>query len=601
MNSYLKIFSFIFCGQLLLACSISVFAQQKAPAKKAKQIELLNANSLEYDESLGTRAKRLIGNVALKHENTTMYCDSAYLFSDENRFDAFGHIHIKPQGTSDLYGDSLKYYGNTKIANIRGAVRLVDKEHTLTTNAMDYNIETDLAFYMNGGTIVNSADNSTLKSVFGYFYPQQNEFFFKNNVEVVHPDYVINSDTLKYNTETKITSFLGPSTIKSKDSFIYCENGLHDSQNNISRFGKNAYMKNDKQKLTGDSIIYDRGLSIGRVIGNVMVEDSTDDLIINGDLLLYYEKDSISIVTGKAMLTQYDDMDTLFLHADTLVSKYEDPKTSLAKAEEKIPPSGDPNEKKGKKEKKPGKPGNEVPEVRSDTIEADTVKKRIMIAFHKVKFYKTDMQGKCDSLVFADADSAIKMFRQPVIWSNENQMTADYIEISTYAGAVHSMLFDQNAFIISEVKPDSFPGIDSLARFNQIKGEKMVGHFDSSKLVLIDVLDKGETVYYAMEEKKSPKKSLDSVAVDSLSGDSLKTPVAETEEDIIGVNIADCDSMVIHVKDNKVQKITFRGNIKAALHPVDEIPYQETLLEGFSWKSKLRPLRKEDIFVEVKE
>lgn len=524
-----------------------------------KQIELLNANSLEYDESLGSRAKRLIGNVALKHENTTMYCDSAYLFSEENRFDAFGHIHIKPQGSSDLYGDSLRYYGNTQMAHIRGNVRLVDKEYTLHTTAMDYNVETDLAYYMNGGTILNSKDNSTLKSTFGYFYPKQNEFSFKKNVEVIHPDYTINSDTLKYNTATKLTIFLGPSTIKSKDSFIYCENGQHDSESNISRFGKNAYMENEKQKLKGDSIIYDRNLSIGRVLGNVSVVDTAEDIVISGNLLVHYEKDSISIVTGKAMLTQFDETDTLYLHGDTLLARYE-------------------------------------------AVPNDTVKKRTMLAFHHVRFYKTDMQGKCDSLVFSNIDSTIKMFRNPVIWSKENQMTADYIEISTWSGKVQSMLFEQNAFIISQVEQDSFPGIDTLARFNQIKGEKMIGHFDSSKLVMIDVLDKGETVYYAMEEKKS-KQPVDSLSMDSLSTDSLAmdTVPHQEEEDIIGVNLAGCDSMVIHVKDNKVHKITFRGNIKATLHPIDEITYAETLLEGFSWKGKLRPMRKEDIFVRVKE
>lgn len=593
---YLKIwfpssgFSLVEILYVLLAGQV-VFSQEKAAGsndsnapsqKKARQIELLNANSLEYDESLGNRAKRLIGNVALKHEGTYMYCDSAHLFSEENRFDAYGHIHIKPQGSSDLYGDSMRYFGNTQMANIRGAVRFIDKEFSLTTTALDYNVESDLAYYMNGGTIVNSNDSSTLRSLYGYFYPKQNEFYFKKNVEVVHPDYVINSDTLNYNTETKITSFLGPTTIKGKNSFIYCETGQHDSRSNISRFGKNAYMENEKQKLNGDSIIYDRNLSLGRAIGNVSLVDTSENLIISGDLLTFYEKDSISLVTGHAMLTQFEKNDTLYLHADTLLSKYDSALTRHSPAG-----IGETRETEWK---------GEGAKARTDTLPPDSVnnKKRLMLAYHHVSFFKTDMQGKCDSLVFSNVDSAIRMFDKPVIWSNENQMTAEYIEIRTFSGQVERMLFDKNAFIISEVDPDSLISmLDTMARFNQIKGEKMVGHFDSGKLAMIDVLQKGETVYFAMEDKKT---SPDSLVSDSLVSDSL----AE-EDDIIGVNLADCDSMVIHLKDNKVKKISFRGNVNAALHPIDQIAYKETLLEGFNWKGKYRPKKKEDIFLVEKE
>ncbi len=589
---------FLFCSNLFFFISVFslwilnsnfLFGQEK----KIKQIELLNANSLEYDETLGTRAKRLIGNVALKHEGTTMYCDSAHLFSEENRFDAFGHVHIKPQGTSDLYGDSMRYYGNTKLANIRGLVRLTDKDHTLQTTSLDYNVENDLASYTNGGTIINSNDSSTLTSTYGYFYPNRNEFFFKKKVKVVHPDYEINSDTLKYNTQTRITVFLGPSTIRGNDNFIYCENGLHDSQSNISRFGKNAYMENGSQKLKGDSIIYDRNLSIGKVIGNVLITDTADDIEITGDLLIHYETDSITIITGKTMLTQFYATDTLYLHADTLFTRYDS-----------VP--GNDNQEKEKTKLKSQK---NLISAGNDTVTSS--KKRLMLAYHHVKFFKTDMQGKCDSLVFSDSDSTIKMFRSPVIWSSENQMTADYIEISTFSGEVKSMVFDNNAFIISVVQGAEFPTSDtqktqlnslnllndSQLLFNQIKGEKMVGHFDSSKLVMIDVMQKGQTVYYAKDDSPGEKEdTLQTDSPDSIASDTLQKN--ENGDGIIGVNIADCDSMVIHVKDNKVRKISFRGKINAALHPLNKITYSETILDGFSWKEKWRPKKKEDIFIE---
>jgi lipopolysaccharide export system protein LptA len=316
-----------------------------------------------------------------------------------------------------------------------------------------------------------------------------------------------------HNTFTKTSYFYGPTTIRSDSSLIYCESGWYNSENKLASFSKNAFVENNKQKLKADSIYYDKGIGIARAYRNVAIIDTTQDMIVTGDYSIYYEKDSISIITGNALLTQYNEKDTLYLHGDTLYSAYD-----------------------------------------------STRKHRMLHAFHKVKFYKADMQGQCDSLVFSDADSTIKLFRAPIIWSNENQMTAKYIEIKNYNGKVHWMRFDENAFIISEV---------DTVKYNQIKGNNMFGYFNESKLYRIDVKQNGQTIYYAKEDNG----------------------------DMIGVNRANCEDMAIYINDNKVKRIAFKTKTSATLYPLDEISADELLLKDFSWKGNIRPMKKEDVFV----
>ena len=106
--------------------------------------------------------------------------------------------------------------------------------------------------------------------------------------------------------------------------------------------------------------------------------------LITGDHAEYFEDEELSIITGKAMFMQVDDEDTLFLHADTLKTTYD-----------------------------------------------STGLNRILYAFNKVKFFKADMQGKCDSLVYSDGDSIIDMYNEPILWVDENQITARFIKIKT--------------------------------------------------------------------------------------------------------------------------------------------------------------------------
>ncbi len=181
-----QIASGIFIFALLLpAC---IHAQNKA-----REIELLNANSLEFDETLGGKTKRLIGDVRFRHEGALMYCDSAYYY-DDNKLDALGHVRVVQGDTVTLTGEIMHYDGNTKKSDIQRNVVLQEKKMTLTTQQLYYDREKGIAHYPSGGKIVT--EENTLTSQIGYYYNKEKMLHFHKNVVLVNPDYTIRTDTL---------------------------------------------------------------------------------------------------------------------------------------------------------------------------------------------------------------------------------------------------------------------------------------------------------------------------------------------------------------------------------------------------------------------
>lgn len=525
-----------------------------------KKIKIEHAGSLEFDKKLGNGAQRLIGDVRFRQDNALMFCDSAYLYKD-NSLDAFGHVHIQQGDSIHLYGDLLKYNGNTKKALITKNVVVNKGDMQLTTDELNYDVSTSVGYYVTPARIVNK--ENTLTSNTGYFFAKSNDLTFKKNVVLTNPQFVINCDTMRYNTSSKVTYFLGPTTIKSKDNLIYAEDGWYDTYNDQSRFSKNSYILTKEQKMYGDSLYYDRKKGIGRAIKNVQIIDTTQNLNIKGDYAIHYEFKDLSLVTGNALMTQIYEKDTLFLHADTLKAIGSNKSHSKNRVGEKNSTKDSKIQTSNDKPAPPLKQKiKELKIVGTDTtiiyemIKPDTQQ---LFAYHKVKFYKNDLQGKCDSLYYSTIDSSMRMFGHPVLWSDENQLTSDSIKVITGSKSIRSIELKGAAFIVSEE--------DSL-RFNQIRGKTMKGYFQKNKLYLINVEGNGQTLYFIKEK-----------------------------EEIKAVNRADCSDLKVYLKNNKIEKITFITKPDATLFPLDQVNVKELKLKDFNWRKKDRPNTPKEIFI----
>ena len=499
-------------GCMLLLLSALPLVGQAQDRQKTTRVDLIRADDIRFDREIAPDARRLIGDVKFQHDDVLMYCDSAYQFTQANRFNAYGNVHIQVSDSLEIFGDKLYYSGNTRIAELHGNVKMIDNQMTLTTQHLYYNLETNTANYIDGGKIVDA--ENTLTSIWGFYYADEKNFFFKDSVKLENPQYVMNSDTLRYNTYTEVAYFFGPTTIVSDENTIFCKNGWYDTRNDIARFSKEAYYTNGEQYLSGDSLFYDRNRGYGKATNNVMLKDSVQNTFITGELAEHFEREHLSEVTRRAVLTVVSQNDSLFLHADTLRSIHDE--------------------------------------------END---RRILFAYHKAKFFRHDLQGLSDSIVYNFSDSTVYMYHNPVIWSENHQLTAQRMEIKTAdenrMESIH--LFDAS-FIVS---------MEDSSAFNQIKGRNIVGHFRDNELWKIDVFGNGEALYYVRDE----------------------------HEEIFGVNKSLSSDITVYLEENAVSRIVLHTNADANLFPPNELPHDERFLQNFRWITDKRPDKKEDIFV----
>ncbi len=491
---------------LILFFIVTPFAQ----AQKKSRVHVEKADKQVYDEAFSKEIERLIGHVVMRQEDTRFYCDSAYLNTQKRNFEAFGNVHIAVNDTVDVYGNRMLYNGDTRVAELFGDVRLVEKSTTLTTEHLIFNRFSKTAFYDGGGVILNG--DNTLTSKRGYYNTESKIFYFRKDVVLINPDSETYSDTLIYNTINETAYFEGPTVIRGNESTIYCESGWYDTEHDFSKLTKRPMISGSEQTITADSILYDNFLSSGKAFGNVEILDTLHKVVITGKYGEMWDKEGRSFITDSVIAITYDETDSMFIHSDTMWM-YFDKKRNAKK----------------------------------------------LLAYYSVRFFRSQMQGICDSMVYTMNDSTIRFLNEPVLWSEKNQLTADSINIFVAGNRVDSLMMYNTAFIVSN---------DSTDTYNQIKGKNMIGYFEDNELVKISVDGNAQTVYFIREE----------------------------DGYLIGINLSEASTMDIRLLNSEINAISYQTKAVEKMFPEKDFPANQKTLKGFSWQETLRPRDKHDIF-----
>ncbi|MCL1821465.1 MAG: hypothetical protein FWG22_01440 [Prolixibacteraceae bacterium] len=487
---------------LFFSSVVAAYAQQPAQVRK---IEITNSEFIELNPP---DLQRVIGNVEFQHEGMTMTCDSAYYYDRQNSLDAFGNVHItNAEQSVTIDGDFAKYQGNAKLAEIWDHVVLVDSNAVLKTQHLYYEMNTNIAYYNVGAEITNQ--DNIMVSKLGNYHRNTDMFYFKKDVVLTTPDYTIDTDTLNYNVKTKIADFVGPTFIQNEKDTIFCERGWYNTNDTVALFRRNAWIKSGSTTVNADTLFYESQTGNGRAFGNIVIVDTTNNVILKGHKGAFNNPTERAWLTNRALLIMAEEKDSLFLHADTL---------------------------------------------RSDV---DTSGFKVMKAYNRARFFSNDMQGKCDSLVMSLQDSVIHMFRLPVLWAQNNQMTAEHIEIETENQKPKRMNLLNKAFIVQE----------DPSGFNQIKSRRIVGLFRDNELYRVNGFDDSETVYYLYDGA-----------------------------DVTGVNKMKSTNIVILIEDRKAQEVKNYVNIEGEMIPINEFDADELTLLGFKWQIKLKPTDKDDVY-----
>lgn len=410
------------------------------PPKKTK-VYLIHSNTLSFDKVVKPDAQILNGDVCFRHDSSYMYCDSAYFFEQTNSLEAFSNVRMEQGDTLFVYGDYLFYDGNTQVAYLRENVRMENGQVTLFTDSLNYERIPNIGYYFEGGLIVDSLNQ--LSSFYGQYSPETKLAVFNDSVQVENPDFILYSDTLHYDTESKVATILGPSVIVSDSGTIHTSRGWYDTVNNTSLLLDQSQVESGEKILIGDSIFYNRDTGMGEVYGNMSLIDTAQHVTLQGEYGYYNEQTGYAFATDSARFLEYSQGDTLFLHADTL-----------------------------------------------QMVTVDSVYREIK-AYYGVRFYRIDMQGVCDSMQFNTRDSVLYMYTEPVLWNEQYQLYGDTIAIYMNDSTIEYAHVIQFAFAAQHV--------DS-SYYNQLKGNDLKAYFEGQAVHQIDVAGNAESIFYPLEK-----------------------------------------------------------------------------------------------------
>ncbi|MDE6266986.1 MAG: hypothetical protein K2M07_06540 [Muribaculaceae bacterium] len=484
----------------------------------------------------GTDYQILTGDVVFRKNDMFMYCDSAHFYDITNSLEAFGNVRMEQGDTLFVYADELVYTDSLQLAVLYADngknVRLINRDVTLTTTIFNYDLGIDLGYYEVGGTLTDAKNRLT--SLYGEYAPPTNEANFRTDV---HLESIGESDTLNiytedlyYNTQSHVALMNVPSVIVNKDGKIFTDSAAYNTETSYADlYRRSIVVTRNNNTLVGDTLIYDRQIGYGEAFGNVIMTDSVKKVMLLGDYGFYNELTDSAFVTGRALAKEYSQGDTLHLHADTI------------RLFTVIIPSTE-----------------EIVDSITRIIPADTT--HHMVAAHRVKFYRTDLQGICDSMTFIQRDSMLYMDRHPIVWSDNRQIFGNIIQVHLNDSTVDYALLPEFGFMAEEIE-EGF--------YQQLTGKEMLAHFTDGHLTQLDVSGNVEAISLPMEN------------------DSTYNKMATLETSF----------MVAHFAGNALERIKTWPETTSTIVPLYLAKRAQLYLPQFKWYAPLRPTGPEDVFI----
>ena len=494
-------------------CLVAQVQPRRNAAQPAKsKVYLLHSDVLKKSKD-NPNAQILVGDVSFRHDSIYMYCDSACFYEKTNSLEAFHNVKFVQGDTLFLYGDYLFYDGNTQLAQVRNNVRMENRTTTLTTDSLNYDRIANLGYFFDGGTLMD--EENVLTSDWGEYSPATKMSVFNYEVKLVNPQFTLTSDTLRYNTDTKIASIVGPSDIDSDENHIYSELGFYYTQQGQAELLERSVLTNNGKRMTGDSLFYDRNRGIGEAFQNVEFVDTISKNMLTGDYCFYNQLTGYAFATDRAVATDFSQGDSLFVHADTL-------------------------------------------QLYTFHVNTDSVYREAR-AYHKVRFYRTDIQGVCDSLVFSSKDSCLTLYQDPILWNGKQQLLGEEIMVYMNDSTIDWAHIQNQALSVEQV--------DSL-NYNQVSGKDMKAYFEGGEMKQVDVDGSVRLIYYPMEKDST----------------------------LLGMNCSETSKLSMFLENRKLKKLAMSPKSNGTLYPMTQIPPAKMKLDNFAWFDYVRPLNKVDIF-----
>ncbi len=454
----------------LAVASSAVLARKPAP--RGDVVVLDRADKLHKQQSDSFMI--VSGNVRFIKAAMIMDCDSAHFFPETESFDAFGNIKMQQGDTLFIYADELNYDAPARIATLYAdpgkKVRMINRDVTLETDIFTYDLGIELGYYNTGGVLYDSQNR--LISQEGEYMPQTKDANFYSDVRLFShgktDTLVIYSDSLFYNTNSKISVLRSPSEIINKRGTIYTTDGLYDTAlDTAALYERSLVTSPEGRTLTADTIYYDRVSGLGECFGYMIMTDSARQASLQADYGFFNQATDSAYATGHLIIKEYSQGDTLYLHGRQL-NAYRVFDTITIPAIPADTLAG-------------------TPEI-AESQRVDT--NNVADIWPRVRFYRSDVQGVCDSMRVTSADTTLRMYVHPVVWSEERQIFGNIIELHMNDSTIDEARLPDYGFTAQRVAEDYY---------DQIAGKEMIARFDNGELKTLDISGNVELILYPEE------------------------------------------------------------------------------------------------------
>lgn len=536
---------------------------------------------LEYADSLYRPANEyeefqiVKGSVKFRHGGMWMFCDSAYYYPNNNSLDAFGHVEMQQGDTLFVYADKLFYDGMSRHATLtrgpsRGNVLLKNRNVTLTTDSLDYDLNSQLGWYSTGGLLADEVNDLT--SEYGEYSPSTKIAKFRTDVVLINrrDGYKLITNELEYNTSTHIADINDRTTIEGANDTIITTRGTYNTLTDHAELtARSIIMHRDSNMnvitLEGDSIIYDklsrtsRAFMFGNIFKNpqpMILTDTARKVTLIGGYGEYNEETRLAYSTDYPLLIEYSRPDTLFLRADTIMSFIETYRPFRLEIRidsiESEKPLFDTS-----KDSLDNISSSDIEKIAIETI--DTVYSEpkdvhLAYAIGKGRFFNQQIQGIADTLIFREQDSMLYMLKKPVVWSGERQVYGNRINVHFNDSTADWAELPQSGLMAEHIEEDFY---------QQLTGSHMKAYLEDNYLKRLEV--EGNVIAILLPQEK----------------DSTYNKLVNAESSYLTLDMEG--------KDMKHLKMW--PEVSGTVTPLFEIKPSQKYISGFRWLEKLRPER----------
>lgn len=490
-----------------------------------KHADEISKNPLKYDGNQFFK-----GNVVLEHQGSILYADEVIVYEAENFVKAIGNTKLQNPDGSVITASEMEYDGNSQKGIARKNVVLNDPKGTvIKTETMYYDRVSNLAYYNTGGTINDGKSTTYSKSA---TYNLTNRTInLTDNVRIEDKDYILDGINVVQNQNTNIVDINGPTTItnrKNPKNRIFTEKGTHNLNTKESFLNKNSRIYYNDKILTGDAMYYNQLSGFGTATGNVTLDDPLEKRYLKGGYGEIFEKKDSAMMTKGPYAVKILEKDSIYFASEKILSYQK--------------------------------------------LDSAKVKKSYLRAFKKARIYKSNAQGRADSIAFNETDGVLHMYTNPILWSGEKQVTGDKVEayFNTETENIDSLKVIGNGYAISKV--DS---LNMKDEFNQVKGKLMTVYYQGKDIKEVKVIGNAQYIAYADDVNEKTK-----------------------EKERIGIRLSSCGIIHANFEDQVMQILSCSIGVQSTLYPMSKIGPDRKKFPDFNWNTKDRIRKWQDILVD---